>query len=166
VKFLREIDLNSSYTWIFAPSKNNKTIAVNTMHHKCSALRALFTTALNLGLIDLNVADSVYIECEGETLTSERIPMFHAEGPSSGLEFSWGEYARTFAPSSEDFKTLNATRNDTESRHTALKRRIRHMPEDVNGQNLNLLGAAFLNNAITGQFHLRSMGQAHHLATG
>lgn len=40
------------------------------------------------------------------------------------------------------------------------------MPEDVDGQNLNLLAAAFLNNAITWQFHLRSMGQAHHLAAG
>jgi site-specific recombinase XerD len=59
VKFLWEIDVNFSYTWIFAPSKKNKTLAINTMYRKRSALRAFFTTAVNLGLIDLNVAYSV-----------------------------------------------------------------------------------------------------------
>ena len=58
-----------------------------------------------------------------------------------------------FPPVSAAFRYLYGQRNDTESRHTDLKARARYLPADVLGQQLRLLGAAMLLNAIAWQVH-------------
>lgn len=99
------------------------------------------------------------VECAATgTSFTERIALFHTDPTSSDLRYNWGEVCRVFPPSSPEFPYLYGQRNDTESRHTDLKARAKYLPADVPGQELRLLAASMLLNAIAWQVHL----QAHH----
>lgn len=86
------------------------------------------------------------------------VPLFHLEAVSTDPDVNYGEVARVFAPNSSNFKRLYGMRNDTESRHTSLKARTRHLPMDVPGQELRLLGTAITSNSVAWQLHLQSAG--------
>lgn len=91
----------------------------------------------------------------------ERVPLFHTSPTSNDPDANWGEYVRVYPPGSAAFKYLYGARNDTESRHHDLKARVKHLPEDVAGQQLRLLGAAIANNALSWQAHLREHAKSN-----
>lgn len=88
-----------------------------------------------------------------------KVPLFHdspiSTAPRGG---NHGEYVRLYPPGSWQFKYLYGARNDTESRNADLKGRVKHLPKDVRGQELRLLGAAMAHNAIAWQIHLQAHG--------
>jgi hypothetical protein len=105
-----------------------------------------------------------YLNCEircdltGKTFT-KFVPLFHTDGPSTDMNANWGEVCRVFPPSSAEFQYLYGGRNDTESRHTDLKARAKYLPKDVPGQELRLLAAAMVSNAIAWQVHCQAWGK-------
>uniref|UniRef100_UPI00286D549E hypothetical protein n=1 Tax=Nocardioides sp. TaxID=35761 RepID=UPI00286D549E len=103
---------------------------------------------------------NVSLDCHGETL-KVRVPLFHTDATSNTPSGSanWGEVCRVWPPGSPQFKYLYGARNDTEARHADLKARVRHLPRDVPGQELRLLGAAMAINAIAWQVHLQAHRQ-------
>lgn len=90
-----------------------------------------------------------------------RVPLFHLDSVSTDPAVNYGEVSRVFAPNSSNFNRLYGMRNDTESRHTNLKARARHLPADVPGQELRLLGAAVTSNSVAWQLHLQSAGMSN-----
>lgn len=97
------------------------------------------------------------VACDLTGTTFERlIPLFHTDGPSTDPDYNWGEVCRVFAPTSAAFQYLYGQRNDTEARHTDLKARAKYLPADVPGQELRLLAAAMLSNALAWQVHLQA----------
>lgn len=88
------------------------------------------------------------------------VPLFHDNPVSNDPRGkNRGEVVRLYSPGSWQHKYLYGARNDTEARHADLKARVKHLPHDVRGQELRLLGAAMAINAIAWQVHL----QAHNL---
>lgn len=92
---------------------------------------------------------------------TQLVPLFHTDPTSQDPDANWGEYVRVFAPGSPQFRLLYGARNDTESRHTNLKARVKYLPADVAGQEIRLLGAAMAMNALAWQFHLHAFGEAN-----
>lgn len=90
---------------------------------------------------------------------TERVPLFHVDGTSTDPDVNYGEVARVFAPNSSQFRRLYGMRNDTESRHTNLKASVKHLPIDVRGQELRLIGAALASNAVAWQLELQLAGE-------
>jgi hypothetical protein len=89
-----------------------------------------------------------------------KVPLFHDNPVSTAPRGqNWGEVVRLYPPGSWQFKFLYGARNDTESRHADLKARAKHLPKDVRGQELRLVGAAMAHNAIAWQVHLQAHGQ-------
>lgn len=87
------------------------------------------------------------------------VPLFHDNPVSTAPRGeNWGEVVRLYPPGSKRFKYLYGARNDTEARHADLKARVKHLPHDVLGQELRLLGAAMSINAIAWQVHLQAHG--------
>ena len=84
----------------------------------------------------------VTIACPIASDFTERIRLFHTDATSTDPDYHWGEVARVFAPTSAEGQYLYGARNDTDSRHTNLKARVKYLPIDVPGQELRLLGAA------------------------
>ena len=99
---------------------------------------------------------TVQVRCTtgGEDFT-HRVPLFHTNPMSSDPTGPWGEVCRVYPPGSKEFKYLYGGRNDTEARHYDLKRRLKHLPRDVNGQQVRLLGAAVASNSLAWQVHLQ-----------
>jgi len=85
-----------------------------------------------------------------------RVPLFHTDATSNDPDVNYGEVARVFPPNTHSFTRLYGMRNDTESRHTELKARLHHLPADVAGQELRLLGAMIVINSVAWQLHLQS----------
>jgi hypothetical protein len=112
----------------------------------------------------------VTTDCLG-TEQTVRVPLFRTDGPSNGPRGgNTREVSRVYAPGSPQFKYHYAARNDTEARHSDLKSRTRHLPRDVAGQELRLLGAAMTINAAAWQVHLQGpratqRHRRHRLAT-
>ncbi len=97
------------------------------------------------------------VACDLTGTTFERlIPLFHTDGPSTDPDYNWGEVCRVFPPTSAAFQYLYGQRNDTEARHTDLKARAKYLPADVPGQELRLLAAAMLSNALAWQVHCQA----------
>lgn len=87
------------------------------------------------------------------------VPLFHDNPVSTAPRGkNWGEVVRLYPPGSNQFKYLYGARNDTEARHADLKARVKHLPHDVLGQELRLLGASMAINAIAWQVHLHALG--------
>lgn len=102
------------------------------------------------------------VACDLTGTTFERlIPLFHTDGPSTDPDYNWGEVCRVFAPTSAAFQYLYGQRNDTEARHTDLKARAKYLPADVPGQELRLLAAAMLSNALAWQVHCQAHKKAN-----
>lgn len=105
-----------------------------------------------------------YLRCEivcnatGTTIT-RLIPLFHTDATSTDPDYNWGEVCRVFPPTSAAFQYLYGQRNDTEARHTDLKARAKYLPVDVPGQELRLLSAAMLSNALAWQVHCQAHQQ-------
>lgn len=100
------------------------------------------------------------VECAATgTNFAERIALFHTDPTSSDLKHNCGEVCRVFPPSSPEFEYLYGQRNDTESRHTDLKACAKYLPADVPGQELRLLAASMLLNAIAWQVHSQAHGK-------
>ena len=89
----------------------------------------------------------------------ELVALFHTDPTSTDLEYNWGEVCRVFPPSSAAYQYLYGQRNDTESRPTELRARAKYLPADVPGQELRLLAAAMMLNAIAWQVHLEAHNQ-------
>lgn len=98
------------------------------------------------------------IACAHSADIIELIPLFHTSPTSSDPAYNWGEVVRVYPPGSAEFKYLYGARNDTEVRHADLKARVKHLPRDVAGQELRLLGAAVASNALSWHVHLRDKG--------
>lgn len=97
----------------------------------------------------------VKITCDQGDDFTERVPLFHTSPTSNDPDANWGEFVRVYPPGSAAFKYLYGARNDTEARHHDLKARVKHLPNDVAGQQLRLLGASIASNALSWQAHLR-----------
>ena len=82
------------------------------------------------------------------------IPLFH--NSPGDPNYNWGEVCRVFPPSSAEFQYLYGGRNDTEARHTDLKARAKYLPADIPGQELRLLAAAMVSNAVGWQVHCQA----------
>ena len=102
---------------------------------------------------------TVRIPCSMGGDFNEDIALFHTDGNSADPDYNWGEVIRVYPPSSHEFKYLYGARNDTEARHSDLKARIKNFPSDVPGQEIRLLGAAIMINALAWQIHLQAHGQ-------
>ena len=100
---------------------------------------------------------AIRIECTLCGTSEHRVPLFHTDPTSTDPDANWGEYARVFPPSSPQFRHLYGARNDTESRHTNLKARVKHLPPDVPGQMLRLLGAMIATNSVAWQLHQQEL---------
>ncbi len=103
----------------------------------------------------------VKVTCDQGQDFIERVPLFHTSPTSNDPDANWGEYVRVYPPGGAAFKYLYGARNDTEARHHDLKARVKHLPEDVAGQQLRLLGAAIANNALSWQAHLREHAKSN-----
>lgn len=105
----------------------------------------------------------VRIACATNSDFTIRVALFHSDpvatGGGSDPTYNWGEVLRVFSPSTPAFKLLNGGRNDTESRHADLKRRMRYLPRSVEGQELRLLGAMIASNAQSWHIHLQAHGE-------
>lgn len=101
----------------------------------------------------------IAIQCSGRGDFTAHVPLFHTDPTSGDPEGNWGEVVRTYPPGSEEFALLYGQRNDTEARHADLMARIKHLPRDVAGQELRLLGAAIATNALSLHAHLQAHGQ-------
>lgn len=99
------------------------------------------------------------IECTLCGTSDHLVPLFHTDPVSQDPDANWGEFARVFPPSSPEFKHLYGARNDTESRHTNLKARVKHLPADVPGQMLRMLGAMIASNSVAWQLHQQELDQ-------
>jgi hypothetical protein len=103
----------------------------------------------------------VKVTCDQGDDFIERVPLFHTSPTSNDPDANWGEYVRVYPPGSAAFKYLYGARNDTEARHHDLKARVKHLPADVAGQQLRLLGAAIASNALSWQAHLREHAKSN-----
>jgi hypothetical protein len=100
----------------------------------------------------------IEIDCAYSGPFTHLVALFHTSPVSGDVDYNWGEVVRVFPPHTPNFDLLYGTRNDTESRHTELKRRVRYLPADVPGQDLRLLGAMITSNAVSWQVHLQAHG--------
>jgi hypothetical protein len=103
----------------------------------------------------------VSIRCAIAGDFTARVPLFHADLNHGKPDYKWGEVARVWGVGTPEYTHIYGARNDTESRHTNLKARVKHLPADVPGQELRLLGAALLSNAVALHLHLQANGQAN-----
>lgn len=110
----------------------------------------------------------VRMTCEHSTTPwTARVALFHtdpvtpANGGTSDPNYNWGEVVRVFAPGTERFQRLYDIRNDTESRHADLKARVKHLPRDINAQQMRLYGAMLAANTLAWQVHLQAHGQGN-----
>jgi hypothetical protein len=101
----------------------------------------------------------IRIACANGPAITERVSLFHTSPMSTDPDYNWGEVVRVYPPGSAAFKFLYGARNDTEVRHADLKARVKHLPRDVAGQELRLLGAAIASNALSWQIHLQAHGE-------
>lgn len=101
----------------------------------------------------------VRIRCPVVGDFTHRVPLFHTEPGSDDPDYKWGEVARVFGLGTAAYQHLYGARNDTESRHADLKARLKHLPPDVPGQSLRLLGAALVVNSVAWHVHLDANGR-------
>lgn len=102
---------------------------------------------------------TVKVPCSLVGEFTHRVALFHTDPGSDDADYNWGEVIRVFAPRSEAFRYLYGGRNDTEARHNDIKSRIKYMPASIRGQELRLLGAAIVINAVSWQSHLQAHGR-------
>jgi hypothetical protein len=100
----------------------------------------------------------VTVSCPHGEDSVARIPLFHFDATSSDPSFNRGTVVRVFAPEQPNFMKLYNRRNDTESRHADLKRRVSHLSAYPTRQRFRLMTAASTHNAFTWQQHLLQQG--------
>jgi hypothetical protein len=102
---------------------------------------------------------TVHLDCTACGSSDNRVPLFHTDPTSTDPEANWGEFARVFPPDTPQFKFLYGARNDTESRHTNLKARVKHLPPDVAGQMLRMVGAMIASNSVAWQLRRQELDE-------
>lgn len=99
----------------------------------------------------------------GDIIT--KLPLYHEDNsPGAVHGINRGEHLRFYPPNTAKFHALYSRRNDSESFHRQIKRRLTRLPAyRVSRQSLFLVGMALLNNASTRAFEQQRSGQPNAL---
>ena len=106
----------------------------------------------------------VKVPCKHGDLTTD-LPLYHEDNsPGAVHGINRGEHLRFYPPNTANFHALYSRRNDSESFHQQIKRRLTRLPAyRTNRQMLFLMGMALLNNAATRAFEQQRNGEPNPL---
>lgn len=106
----------------------------------------------------------VHLPCRHGDITAS-IPLYHEDKAAGAVKgISRGEHLRFYPPGTPQFHALYSRRNDSESLHNQIKRRLTRLPAyRVKRQMLFILGISLLHNAATRAFALQRQGEPNPL---